>query len=312
MARLINQSIPVRYFMKKDQLITFHLDDYVEEIRTVMAKKRHRNFPILDKKGNYVGMIGRRNLLDMQRKQVILVDHNEKNQAVSGIETADILEIIDHHRLGSIETINPVFFRNQPLGCTATIVYQMYRENQVEVDVTTASLLLSAILSDTLMYRSPTCTAVDRQAATELSQIAGIAVEELAESMFRAGSDLSQKTEEEIFYQDYKRFTAQDLSLGVGQVSSMSKEELQKLKGRLLPYMERSLKASGSSILLFMLTNIADESTDLLFVGQEPARLWRRPLALSRSLTAFGCPGVVSRKKQMIPSILRGIQKINE
>ena len=311
-ARLINQSIPVRYFMKKDQLITFHLDDYVEEIRTVMAKKRHRNFPILDKKGNYVGMIGRRNLLDMQRKQVILVDHNEKNQAVSGIETADILEIIDHHRLGSIETINPVFFRNQPLGCTATIVYQMYRENQVEVDVTTASLLLSAILSDTLMYSSPTCTAVDRQAATELSQIAGIAVEELAESMFRAGSDLSQKTEEEIFYQDYKRFTAQDLSLGVGQVSSMSKEELQKLKGRLLPYMERSLKTSGSSILLFMLTNIADESTDLLFVGAGASEIVEEAFGVKPEPHSVRLPGVVSRKKQMIPSILRGIQKINE
>ncbi len=311
-ARLINQSIPVRYFMKKDQLITFHLDDYVEEIRTVMAKKRHRNFPILDKKGNYVGMIGRRNLLDMQRKQVILVDHNEKNQAVTGIETADILEIIDHHRLGSIETMNPVFFRNQPLGCTATIVYQMYRENQVDIDVTTASLLLSAILSDTLMFRSPTCTAVDRQAAEELSQIAGVEVEELAESMFRAGSDLSQKTEEEIFYQDYKRFTAQDLSLGVGQVSSMSNEELQKLKNRLLPYMERSLKTSGSSILLFMLTNIADESTDLLFVGAGASEIVEEAFGVKPEPHSVYLPGVVSRKKQMIPSILRGIQKINE
>ena len=167
-------------------------------------------------------------------------------------------------------------------------------------------------MSDTLMYRSPTCTAVDRQAATELSQIAGIAVEELAESMFRAGSDLSQKTEEEIFYQDYKRFTAQDLSLGVGQVSSMSKEELQKLKGRLLPYMERSLKASGSSILLFMLTNIADESTDLLFVGAGASEIVEEAFGVKPEPHSVRLPGVVSRKKQMIPSILRGIQKINE
>ncbi len=311
-ARLINQSIPVRYFMKKDQLITFYMDDYVEEIRSVMAKKRHRNFPILDKKGNYVGMIGRRNLLDMQRKQVILVDHNEKNQAVTGIETADILEIIDHHRLGSIETINPVFFRNQPLGCTATIIYQMYQENQVEIDVTTASLLLSAILSDTLMFRSPTCTAVDRQAAEELAKLTGLSVEELSESMFKAGSDLSKKTEEEIFYQDYKRFSAQDISLGVGQVSSMSLGELEKLKSRLLPYMERSLKTSGSSILFFMLTNIADESTELLFVGAGASEIVEEAFGIRPDPHSVRLPGVVSRKKQMIPAILRGIQKINE
>lgn len=312
-ARLINQSIPVRYFMKKDQLITFGLNDYVEEIRSIMAQKRHRNFPILDQNGKYVGMIGRRNLLNMQRRKVILVDHNEKNQAVAGIAAADILEIIDHHRLSPIETINPVFFRNQPLGCTATIIYQMYQENGVLVDPTMASLLCSAIVSDTLMYRSPTCTQVDRQAAAELAEIAGVKVEELAESMFRAGSDLSQKTEEEIFYQDYKKFSVQNVALGVGQISSMSQEELYLLKQRLLPYMESKTKASGmSGLRLFMLTDIGRESTELLFTGAGAGSIIEAAFGVKPGSNCAVLPGVVSRKKQLIPSILHAVEKMNE
>ena len=312
-ARLINQSIPVRYFMKKDQLITFGLNDYVEEIRSIMAQKRHRNFPILDQNGKYVGMIGRRNLLNMQRRKVILVDHNEKNQAVAGIAAADILEIIDHHRLSPIETINPVFFRNQPLGCTATIIYQMYQENGVLVDPTMASLLCSAIVSDTLMYRSPTCTQVDRQAAAELAEIAGVKVEELAESMFRAGSDLSQKTEEENFYQDYKKFSVQNVALGVGQISSMSQEELYLLKQRLLPYMESKTKASGmSGLRLFMLTDIGRESTELLFTGAGAGSIIEAAFGVKPGSNCAVLPGVVSRKKQLIPSILHAVEKMNE
>lgn len=312
-ARLINQSIPVRYFMKKDQLITFCLNDYVEEIRSTMAKKRHRNFPILDQNGNYVGMIGRRNLLDLQRRKVILVDHNEKNQAVAGIAAADILEIIDHHRLSPIETINPVFFRNQPLGCTATIIYQMYQENGVAVDKTTAALLCSAILSDTLMYRSPTCTAVDRQAAADLAEIAGVRVEELAESMFRAGSDLSQKTEEEVFYQDYKKFSVQNISLGIGQISSMSQEELRLLKKRLLPYMEEKFKAGGmTGLRLFMLTDIGNESTELLFIGNGAGEIVEAAFGVKPGKHSAVLPGVVSRKKQLVPAILHAVEKMNE
>ena len=179
-ARQINQSIPVRHFMTKDSLITFKMRDYVDDVKDVMAHKRFRDFPIVDNKGNFLGFISRRRLLNSRKKQVILVDHNEKNQAVDGIEEADVLEIIDHHRLSSIETMGPVFFRNQPVGCTATIVYQMYQEEGVEVDSVTASLLCSAIISDTLMFRSPTCTALDEASARKLAQIAGIDIEELA------------------------------------------------------------------------------------------------------------------------------------
>ena len=179
-ARLINQSMPISYFMTKDNLITFGTDDFIDDIRDVMASKRHRDFPILDKDGKYKGMISRRNLLGARGKNLILVDHNERSQAVEGMDSANVLEIIDHHRLGTVETMSPVFFRNQPLGCTGTIIYQMYNENKVEIDRKTAGLLCSAIISDTLLFRSPTCTPMDQAAALNLAQIAGIDAEEFA------------------------------------------------------------------------------------------------------------------------------------
>ena len=228
-ARLINQSMPISYFMTREHLITFDSDDYIDEIKEVMASKRHRDFPILDKNGCYLGMISRRNLLGAKGKQVILVDHNEKNQAVAGVEGAEILEIIDHHRLGTVQTMAPVFFRNQPLGCTATIIYQMYREAGVEIEQKIAGLLCSAIISDTLLFRSPTCTSVDERAARELAQIAGLDIEKYAVQMFSAGSNLKDKGDEEIFYQDFKRFTSGKVTFAVGQITSLDENELKAL-----------------------------------------------------------------------------------
>ena len=186
----INQSIPVKYFMTKDNLVTFRMRDYVDDVKEVMAKKRFRDFPIVDNKGKFLGLISRRRLLNVHKKQVILVDHNEKSQAVDGIDEAEVLEIIDHHRLGSIQTMAPVFFRNQPVGCTATIIYQMYQEAGVEVSPVNAALLCAAIISDTLMFRSPTCTPLDETTAKTLAAIAEVDIESLAQEMFTAGSNL--------------------------------------------------------------------------------------------------------------------------
>ncbi len=313
-ARLVNQSMPISYFMKTDNLVTFDENDIIDEIKDVMASKRYRDFPILDKNGRYKGMISRRNLLGAQGKMLILVDHNEKSQAVDGIENARIMEIIDHHRLGTIETISPVFFRNQPLGCTATIVYQMYRESGVEVDKTVAGLLCSAIISDTLLFRSPTCTEVDKRAATELAEIAGIGLEEYAGEMFTAGSDLKSKTDEEIFYQDFKRFTAGKVSFGVGQLSSMNTQELETLRDRLLPYIvEAHQQQRGVDMMFFMLTNILDESTMLICEGTGARKTIISAFHIEddgndgRS-SAVLLPGVVSRKKQLIPAIGLALQ----
>ena len=309
-ARLINQSMPISYFMTREHLITFDSDDYIDEIKEVMASKRHRDFPILDKNGCYLGMISRRNLLGAKGKQVILVDHNEKNQAVAGVEGAEILEIIDHHRLGTVQTMAPVFFRNQPLGCTATIIYQMYREAGVEIEQKIAGLLCSAIISDTLLFRSPTCTSVDERAARELAQIAGLDIEKYAVQMFSAGSNLKDKGDEEIFYQDFKRFTSGKVTFAVGQITSLDENELKALKPRMLAYMQRSHETDNLNIIFFMLTNILTESTELLCVGQGAVQLAAKAFHLDqdeeteKSEPVVSLPGVVSRKKQLIPELM--------
>lgn len=313
-ARLVNQSMPISYFMKTEALITFEMDDYIDDIKDVMASKRHRDFPILDKNGRYRGMISRRNLLGAKGKRIILVDHNEKSQAVEGMESAEILEIIDHHRLGTVETIAPVFFRNQPVGCTATIVYQMYQENRVEIEPWIAGLLCSAIISDTLLFRSPTCTDVDKRAALHLAEIAGVEVESYAASMFAAGSNLKGKTDVEIFYQDFKKFSVGKVSFGVGQISSLNAGELEELKDRMLPYMAKAREEHSMDMMFFMLTNILTESTELLCEGQGAEQLIAGAFRTYSEEGAgvkdhvVSLPGVVSRKKQLIPGIMLAVQ----
>lgn len=311
-ARLINQSMPIGHFMRKTGLVTFSKEDYVDEIRDIMAKKRYRDFPVHDKDGNFCGMISRRNLLDVKRRKVILVDHNERSQAVNGLEDAEILEIIDHHRLGSMETVNPVYFRNQPVGCTSTIIFQMYRENQVEIDKTTAGLLCAAILSDTLVFRSPTCTEYDKAAAKELAQIAGIDIEPFAIQMFKAGSNVLNKTPEEIFYQDFKQFTAGSLVFGVGQINAMTEDELSSIKEKLLPYLKKVFQEGRLPMLFFMLTNIIEESTELLYQGEGAVVAIKQAFALEEQDVkedSVYLQGVVSRKKQLIPALVTALQQ---
>ena len=306
-ARFINQSMPVSYFMRRDHLITFEEQEYVDDIRDTMASVRHRDFPILNDKGEYVGMISRRNLLSARRKKVILVDHNEEGQAVKGIKDAELLEIIDHHRLGTIETMAPVFFRNQPLGCTATIIFQMYQENGVEIDRVSAGLLCSAIISDTLLFRSPTCTVLDRNTAKTLGKIAGIDLETYAREMFAAGSNLKNKTEEQIFLQDYKRFSLDGVEVGVGQISSMNADELKELQVRMLPYLEVAAQKQQVSMIFFMLTSIMDEGTTLLCYGKNHEKLVSVAFDRDPLNGVIELPGVVSRKKQLIPALSTGM-----
>lgn len=308
-ARLIHQSMPIRYFMKKDNLITFEPDDYVDDVKEAMSKIRHRDFPILDEQRHLIGMMSRRNLLNMQKKQLILVDHNEKVQAVDGIEQADILEIIDHHRLGSLETISPIFFRNQPLGCTATIVYQMYQEKGVEIDVPTAGILCSAILSDTLMFRSPTCTAVDKATAEALAEIAQVNVKELATAMFEAGSDFKSKTPEEIFYQDFKVFDADDVKFGVAQVSAVSRKQLNGIKPQLQEFMHNVLQEKDLKMVFVMLTDIFNEETELIYAGANAKTLIEEAFGVEENEQSFLLKNVVSRKKQLIPQMMQAMQE---
>ena len=315
-ARLINQSMPISYFMTKENIIEFSEEDYLDDIREIMASKRHRDFPILDSDGKYIGMISRRNLLGAKGKSIILVDHNEKSQAVEGMESADIREIIDHHRLGTVETMSPVFFRNQPLGCTATIIYQMYQENHMEIDKTTAGLLCSAIISDTLLFRSPTCTAVDKAAGLALAQIAGLDIEKYAIDMFSAGSNLKGKSDGDIFYQDFKRFTVGNSVFGIGQITSLNAVELKDLRSRMSVYTEKEREQHEIDMMFFMLTNILTESTDLICTGQGAEQLIANAFHVkdedmenvSGQTGIVKLPGVVSRKKQLAPQIMMALQ----
>ena len=310
-ARLINQSMPISYFMKENGIIKFLEEDFVEDVKEVMTAKRFRDFPVIDKDGKYLGLVSRRNLLENHGKDVILVDHNETAQSVKGMESANIMEIIDHHRLGTIQTAAPVFFRNQPLGCTATIIYMMYNENGVEIQRRTAGLLLSAIISDTLMFRSPTCTKVDQQVAKELAEIAEINIEEYSTEMFSAASDLKGKSNQEIFYQDYKRFTAGNYKFGVTQIMSLNRQELLDLKDGLLDMAESIIAKKDIDMIFIMFTDIMDESSLLLSSGQKSKEIlnlsfpgkemWQNEGRENSFSVAV--PGLVSRKKQLLPKL---------
>lgn len=303
-ARLINQSLPVRHFMTKDNLITFKENNYIDDIRPVMMKERIRDFPIVTEDNHYTGMISRRNLIDMDKKQMILVDHNEADQAIAGINEVEVMEIIDHHKLGTIETIKPVIVRNQPVGCTATIIYQMYVENNIEISATMAGLLCSAIISDTLLFRSPTCTVLDKMVACKLAEIAGIDPEAHAKAMFDAGSDLKSKSNEEIFYQDFKKFKAGDKSFGVGQITSMNTEELKTLAEKLKPFLEVARKKEDADMIFFLLTDILGENSYVIYAGQEAGEVISQGFNREPENGGVLLEGVVSRKKQFVPVMM--------
>lgn len=303
-ARLINQSMPIKQYMTRRDLVTFDIDDYVDDVKDVMSRVRHRDFPVLGSNGNYVGMISRRNLMNMQKKQIILVDHNEKSQAVDGIVEAEILEIIDHHRLGSLETVSPVYFRNQPLGCTSTIIYQMYQEQGVEIPKEIAGLLLSAIISDTLMFRSPTCTPLDKSVAKRLAEIADVDIEDHAKKMFRAGSDFKNKTTEEIFYQDFKIFHTEDCDFGVAQISAMSGEELEQIGEQLRPFLPQVLGEKRLNMVYVMLTDILEESSKIIFAGEDAGKILAHAFKKQEDADGILLDGIISRKKQMIPTLM--------
>ena len=311
-ARLINQSIPVSYVMKRDNMVTFNTEDFTDDIQDVMVKNRHRAFPVINPHGKCIGTISRRNFLDMHKKKVVLVDHNEVDQAVDNIEKAEILEIIDHHKLGTLQTMTPVAFRNEPVGCTGTILYEIYGEQRLEIPEKIAGLLCAAIISDTLMFRSPTCTQTDKIAASALALIAGIKIEDFAREMFSAGSNLKDKSPEEIFYQDYKKFIGEgNVSFGVGQISSMDSEELKEIKEKLMPFMVSECGRHDITRVYFMLTNILEESTELLFYGEGSQQMAEIAFEKKPDGDAFCLPGVVSRKKQLIPAMMEAAQLMN-
>ena len=299
--QMISQAAPIRHYMTENGLLTFNLNSSVEAATKVMTSVRYRYFPVLDDDGRYVGVVSRRNMMGLHKKQLILVDHNEKNQAVEGIEQAEILEIIDHHRIGSMETDGPVYFRNVPVGCTSTIIYQMYEENGVEIDRTTAGLMLSAILSDTLMFRSPTCTTIDERTARKLAELADVDLEAYADAMFEHGGDVSGKTAEELFNTDYKIFDCGAIRFGVGQGSYMVERNRKASEALIAPYLPVALEKQGLDFIFYMFTDVRSASTELLMAGKGAESLVARAFQAEVRDGLAILPGVVSRKIQLLP-----------
>lgn len=301
-SQAIIQSIPVEYIMQKGDIMSFSTDDTVEHMRDIMADTRYRAYPVIDINGCCVGSVSRFALLKGLKKKVILVDHNERGQSIPGIEEADILEIVDHHRVADIQTIGPLLFRGEPLGCTATIISKMYEENNVEMPQNIAGALLGAIVSDTLLFKSPTCTPEDTKAAKKLAKIAGVNIEDFAMEMFKAGTSLVGKTVEEIFNQDFKKFNFGDSTIGVGQVNSMDIEGFMPYKEEMLAYMNDFASANNLDFALLLLTDIINSNSEI-FVGGPRPELVEKSFDIKLNNSQATLTGIISRKKQVVPAI---------
>ena len=309
--KLISQCAPISYYMTRSDIMKFTLVTPVADVTRVMAKVRHRYFPILDEDGKYCGMVSRRNIIALRKRRIILVDHNEATQAVEGFDQAEILEIIDHHRIGSLETSGPVYFRNQPVGCTATIITQMYDENGVEIPPQIAGLLLAAILSDTLVFRSPTCTPLDETLAKRLAKIAGVEIDEFASEMFEAGERLDGKTAEEVFLQDFKVFMCGDIRFGVAQGSYMTRKNLLAAEALLQPYLEEARNKQNVEDIYMLLTDVPKEESVVISNGRYASEVLADGFETQPAEDgSFTLPGVVSRKKQFIPALMTAYQEL--
>ncbi len=309
--KLMSQCAPISYYMTRDDIMKFTLVTPVADVTRVMAKVRHRYFPILDEDGKYCGMVSRRNIIALRKRRIILVDHNEATQAVEGFDQAEILEIIDHHRIGSLETSGPVYFRNQPVGCTATIITQMYDENGVEIRPQIAGLLLAAILSDTLVFRSPTCTPVDVSTANRLAKIAGVEIDAFASEMFEAGEKLDGKTPEEVFLQDFKVFMCGDVRFGVAQGSYMTRKNLKAAQKLLTPYLPEACGKQNVEDLYMLLTDVPKEESVVICTGRHADEMLRSGFEKEPEEDgSWVLPGVVSRKKQFIPALMSAYQEL--
>lgn len=306
-ARLINQSIPIRYVMSTENITSFNIDDFVHEIKDIMLQTRYRSYPVVDDSNKIMGFISRYHLISHNKKKVILMDHNEKAQTVTGIDEAEILEIVDHHRVADIQTGKPISFRNEPVGSTSTIVANIYFDTGIRPTKNIAGILCAAIISDTIKFKSPTCTYVDKITAERLAEIAGIDIEEFSILMFKAGTSLSGKTPEEIFNQDYKDFTLGKYKIGIGQVLTADTEDIDDLKNSLVEYMDKLCKIKNFDLIMLLLTDIIREGSEVLYSGNSKD-LISKAFNVELGKNSVYLPGVVSRKKQVVPPLSAAVE----
>ena len=297
--RLIYQATPIARPCATEGLISFHLDDYIDDVREVVLKSRYRCYPVLDENEKVVGTLSRYHLLKPRRKRVVLVDHNELSQTVPGIDQAEILGIIDHHRLADIQTRQPITVRNEPVGSTNTIITSMYQEHGVTPSPHMAGLMAAAILSDTVMFKSPTCTKRDIAMAERLARIAKVSLSDLGRELFSGSND--SRSAEELLRSDFKEFHISEQVLGVGQVTCIDSQKLMERKDELLDAMRAAQKANSYDMVILMLTDVLQEGSQLLYIGSDDTI--RNAFAVEPKDNMVFLPGVMSRKKQVIPML---------
>ena len=298
---LICQALPIARICRSSDVVCFHLDDYIDDVQNTVLESRFRAYPILDENERVVGTLSRYHLLRPRRKQVILMDHNEQAQSVPGLEQAEILEIVDHHRLADIETKNPIYVRNEPVGSTTTIVADMYQEKGLMPTAKMAGLMAAAIVSDTVMFKSPTCTRRDIDMANRMARIANVSLEDLGKAIFSAtcGDD---KTVEAMLNTDYKEFHIAGHNLAVSQITCMDSDRLLVRKEEFLERMRENRRKKGLDTVVLMITDVLLEGTQLLYVGDEETIRQAFSIRSDEENAAF-LPKIMSRKKQVIPML---------
>jgi len=304
--RVIDQCNYIAKIMRSGNIVRFSEEEYLEEAKEIMSQSHYRNYPVINRDQKFSGFVSRKHILNPKRKQTILVDHNEYAQSAQGLEESEILEIIDHHKLGDISTTMPISFRNNPVGSTATIIYSMFRENQIDIPAPVAGALLSGILSDTLSFRSPTTTKEDRKAVESLNTILNYDLEAYAMKMFKAGTSLEGQGIEEIFYKDYKEFNLDFHKAGISQVFTLDIDEVFRQKKAFLSFIHQTHKKENHDITLLLVTDIIKEGSYILYAAKKPS-LISSAFRIPKEQGVF-IPGVVSRKKQVIPKLLNAIE----
>ena len=298
-ARLIFQSTPIGRICAGQTLVSFHLEDRVDDVRETMLKHRYSSYPILDENEKVVGVLSRYHLLRPRRKRVVLVDHNEAAQSVPGLEEAEILEIIDHHRLADIQTTNPIYVRNEPVGSTNTIIAGMFQDRGLMPSEKMAGMMAAAILSDTVMFKSPTCTERDIRTAERMARIANISLEELGREIFSASLD--SKTVQDLLLSDYKEFHIAGHDLAVSQITCVDSPKMLERKEEFLAHMKELTSQKGFSMMILMLTDVLLEGTQIIYLGDD--EIIQQAFNLTPKDNTLFLPHVMSRKKQVIPML---------
>lgn len=301
--KMISQSIAVKNILKKENITYFEADDYLDEVKQTMLNTSYRHFPIMDKEGLVKGLISKRHLLDIQKKKVILVDHNERSQSADGIEQAEILEIIDHHRIANIDTGNPVFLRAEPVGCTNTIIGKMFEENNLMPTREIAGLMLSAILSDTLIFKSPTCTAEDIRIAKRLAEIAEVDLYAYGADLLAAGTSLEGTTPAELLNIDRKAFSIGKFNVSVAQINTGDFKSIYNIKDEIMAEMNHLEEVENLDLCMLMVTDIVVGGTELIVTGKE-RHIAESLFGLEPSDDSIFLKDVFSRKKQIVPKLM--------